>query len=374
MACRIIFSLRTPRSLRFVDFGGKHGRFASQAPAARAPAHLIVPALYVDAQGAVLGMAGGRVVIRHRGAALDYPAAQVDRVLLFGNVQISTQAMAGFLEAGVPVLFLSARGRFRGRLAPAAHANVRLRMRQYEAARQDALALPLARWFVIGKIRNNKEFLCRRLRDAGRGADAERLRASLKSWMDSAGRTRDIERLRGFEGMAAREYFQGFGELVAGAPFRWNGRNRQPPRDPLNAMLSLGYTLLLGECVSAIEALGMDVHAGFLHGGREHSEYGKPALALDLMEEFRWWVDRLVVRLALGGGAERGDFERTPSGGVFLKAAMRKRFFAAWEERMNARVKYDHRRLSCRAIVGEQAARLARALEDEDAEYRPFMP
>jgi CRISPR-associated protein Cas1 len=331
-----------------------------------------MPALYLDAQGAYLRKDGGEYIIQHKQQEQRFPAAQVERVIVLGNVQLSTQVMASLLESGIPVCFLSSHGRYRGRLSPATHANVRLRMKQYECVRESTLAMPYARWFVIGKIRNSKEFICRKLGDAGH--DSSGLRKSLKNWMDSAGRTHSIERLRGFEGMAARDYFQAFERIFAGSVFLWKGRNRQPPRDPINGMLSLGYTLLLNECISAIEAIGLDLHAGMLHGGQEHSDYGKPSLALDLMEEFRYLVDRLVMRLLLSGNYLPKDFEKTPNGGCYLRGKIRKDFFSAWESLMQSPIKYDHRRLGYRLIIGEQANLLARALQDENIEYRAFMP
>ncbi len=331
-----------------------------------------MPALYLDAQGAYLHKDGGEYLVKSRGTEQRFPTAQVDRVIVLGNVQLSTQVMAHLMDAAIPVYFLSSRGRYRGRLSSVSHANVRLRMNQYECIRTPKLAMSYARWFVIGKIRNGKEFICRRLSDAGH--DSSDLRNTLKNWMDSAGRTHSVVRLRGFEGMAARDYFQGFSKLFSDSPFVWKGRNRQPPRDPINSMLSLGYTLLLNECISAIEVIGLDVHAGMLHGGEEHSDYGKPSLALDLMEEFRYLVDRLVVRLMLSGDFMMGDFERAQNGGCYLKPTMRKVFFTAWELLMQSPIKYDHRRLDYRLIIGEQANLMARALQDESIEYRAFLP
>jgi len=331
-----------------------------------------MPALYLDTQGAYLRKDGGEYVVQHHDIEQRFPSAQVECVILLGNVQLSTQVMANLLETNVPVCFLSSHGRYRGRLSPATHANVRLRMSQYACVRETSLAMPLARWFVISKIRNSKEWLCRRLHDAGH--DASGLRKTLKHWMNAAGKTRNIERLRGFEGMAARDYFHAFEQLFAGSPFQWQGRNRQPPRDPINGVLSMGYTLLLNESMAAIESIGLDVHAGLLHGGLEHSDYGKPSLALDLMEEFRYLVDRLMARLLLSGAYTADDFEYKSNGACYMKGTLRTAFFTEWELLMQSPIKYDHRRLGYRMIIGEQANALARAIGDENTIYRPFMP
>ncbi len=331
-----------------------------------------MPALYLDMQGAVLHKEAGEFVVRFSGQNQHVPKAQVERIIILGNVQLTTQVIADVLQHQVPVFFLSSHGRFRGSLSAPSHANVRLRMKQYACVREETLALPFARWLVIGKIRNLKEMLGRRLKDAKQ--DAAAMRKQLKYWMNAAGRTRSLDKLRGIEGMAARDYFQYFPTLFSGSPFIWKGRNRRPPKDPINAILSLGYTMLLQECVSAIEVLGLDVHAGLLHGGLSQSDYGQPSLALDLMEEFRYLVDRLMLRLLLSGECSIEDFEYTQHGACFLSGALRKDFFQAWELLMQTPIKYDHRRLGYRLIIAEQAGLLARALQDESLEYRPFMP
>jgi len=331
-----------------------------------------MPALYLDMQGAVLHKESGDFVIRKGSLSQHVPKAQIERVIVLGNVQLTTQVIADVLYHQVPVFFLSSHGRYRGSLTATSHANVRLRMRQYACVREETLALPFARWMVIGKIRNLKEMLGRRLKDAG--VDAAAMRKQLKYWMNAAGRTRSLDKLRGIEGMAARDYFQHFPTLFSGSVFVWQGRNRRPPKDPINAMLSLGYTMLLQECVSAIEVLGLDVHAGLLHGGLSQSDYGQPSLALDLMEEFRYLVDRLMFRLLLSGEYDLEDFEYSSQSACFLSGALRKIFFSEWELLMQSPIKYDHRRLGYRLIIAEQASLLARCLQDEGLAYRPFMP
>ena len=331
-----------------------------------------MPSLYLDAQGAVLHRQAGEFVVRLSGEERRVPKAQVERIVVLGNVQLTTQLVADVLRHHVPVFYLSSHGRYRGKLVGLEHANVRLRMQQYACVRKEALALPFARWFVIGKIRNLKEMLGRRLKDAG--YDAAPMRKQLKYWMNAAGRTRSLDKLRGIEGMAARDYFQSFRALFASSDFVWKGRNRRPPKDPINAMLSLGYTMLLQECLSAVESAGLDVYAGLLHGGQTQADYGQPSLALDIMEEFRYLVDRLVLRLMLSDAFHIDSFELQPHGACYMNAKARTLFFQAWEKLMQSAIQYDHRRLSYRLIIAEQANVLARALQDKSEAYRPFMP
>jgi len=331
-----------------------------------------VPALYIDVQGAYLRKLDGEYLIEHKGEVTRFPSAQVDRIVLMGNVQLSTQVVASLLNDSIPVCFLSSHGSYRGRLSPAEHSNVNLRISQYTSMRDPALRLPLARWFVIGKVRNCKAFICRRLADAG--IDNVALRKQLNRMMFSAGRVQNTEKLLGIEGVAARHYFDVFKALLAGTGYEWHGRNRRPPRDPINAMLSLGYTLLLNETIAACEIAGMDVFAGMLHGGDEHSEYGQPALALDLMEEFRYLVDRLVLRLVTSRAIEPDRFALNQNGACTMTPGARKKFYTEWESLLRSPVRYDHRRLSYRQIISEQVNLLARTFEHADVEYRPFMP
>ncbi len=329
-----------------------------------------MPALYVDVPGAYVRRREGEILVVCHGREECYPQAQVERLMVFGNVQVSTQTLRALAERGVYVGFVSTYGRLWGRLMGSPHANVRLRMRQYEVVRDEPRSLAIARWFVLGKVRNAKEFLAKAMNR--RGLDASPFRERMKRWMQAAIHTTSLERLRGIEGNAAQDAYEIFGRLLANTPFAWRGRNRRPPRDPVNAMLSLGYTLLGFECAAALDSVGLDIYAGLLHGGLEQAEYNKPALALDLMEEFRWLVDRLVLRLAQEIAPDA--FARAPEGRCLLKPTARKRFFAAWEDLMTTQVRYDRRRLSYRAIIGEQAARLARALGEDTPNYRPFMP
>ena len=156
-----------------------------------------MPALYLDAQGASLRKDGGEYVVHYKDTKQCFPQSQIERIILLGNIQLSTQVVADVLHHHIPVCFLSSKGQYRGRLTSTSHANVGLRLKQYDCIREDMLALPYARWFVIGKIRNAKELIGRKFNDMG--LDSKPIRSRLKRWMDKAGRTHDMQRLRGFE-------------------------------------------------------------------------------------------------------------------------------------------------------------------------------
>jgi len=331
-----------------------------------------MPALYIDTQGAYLRKSGGEYLVEHNDEKKHFPLSQVERVILMGNVQVSAQAMASLLYQKTPVFFLSSRGQYRGCLRTAEHANVTLRTHQYDCLRASNLRLKLARWFVIGKIRNQKEFLCRRLLDAGH--DTQKIRKQLKTLMENSGHASNLNELMGIEGLAAKTYFASFNQLLSGTEFQWNGRNRRPPLDPVNAMLSLGYTLIMNEVISSIEITGMDVFAGMLHGGTKQSEYGQPALALDLMEEFRYIVDRFVFRMITSRAINIDQFVYKENGACSMDSDARYIFFSKWEALLKSRISYHQKKLTYRQIIAEQASLLARSFLSHDVEYKPFMP
>lgn len=249
--------------------------------------------LYVTEQGAVLRKTGERLVVeKDRTVLLEVPCRKLDAVLIYGNVQVTTQALAELLEHGVELALLSAGGKLRCQLTPPKARNVPLRMRQYEVAASEAACLPLARELVRGKIANQAAVL-RRFRvnhpeavDAGDVAELERAAAGVD-------RAASLEILRGIEGAAAARHFRALAGMVP-PELRFEGRSRRPPRDPVNALLSLGYVLAGNELQSLLDAMGFDPYLGFFH----RLDYGRPSLALDLVKEFRAaLVDRFVTGL-----------------------------------------------------------------------------
>lgn len=327
--------------------------------------------LYFDAQDARLHLENGQYVVKKdKQIIAAFPEQQVDGLMVLGNAQLTTQAIAKMLKAKVPVSFLSSGGQLRGHLVSPEHNHVRLRMRQYDHVRDPALRMVLARQFVIGKIVNSKTFVCRRLKDAGH--DDAPLRHALNRSLRMANGCYKLKNLLGIEGNAAKLVFDSFPLILAGSAFAWHGRNSRPPKDPVNAMLSFGYTLLANEVQSALAAIGLDVYAGLSHGGAGQTSYGQPALALDVMEEFRVLVDRLTLRLITSGKVLPQGFAPGEQGGCLMDNATRRVFFSAWQALLKQAVLYEQRRLMYRQIIGEQAALLARALLDDHIQYRPF--
>lgn len=293
---------------------------------------------YVIEQGAELHCHGERLEVR-RGAELlgDAPLVKIDDVVIFGNVGVSTPAIKRLLDRGIEVTFLTLQGRYHGRLVGQATAHVALRRAQYRRADEPAWALRQAQACVAGKLRNCRAVLQRFARNRAT-VDASVIAAAeaMDEYIDRIERTTTIAGLMGVEGSATARYFGGLRGLL-GPGWHFRERNRRPPTDPVNVLLSLGYTLLAHKALGAVQACGFDPYQGFLH----QLDYNRPSLALDLMEEFRpLLVDALVLRCCGDGRVLLEDF--APGEGaerpVAFSDAGKRRFLAAFEERMRTEV------------------------------------
>lgn len=313
-----------------------------------------------------------------RETRLRVPLLQLSGVVCFGNVLLSPALLHRCAEDGRAVVWLDRNGRFKGRLTGPTGGNVLLRRAQHRALGDADRRHAIARSMVAGKLRNARGVLLRGAREAGSVEDAAAL-------ADAAARTAaalerlpgrdDLDLMRGDEGEAARAYFGAFGRLVREdrEAFGMAWRSRRPPRDRTNALLSFLYTLLRGDCVAALEGVGLDPQVGFFHALRP----GRPALALDLMEELRPAVaDRLALRLVNRGQLRRDDFEEHPGGAVYLNETGRRTTLVAYQKRKEEEV--EHRVIGGKAPVGLvphlQARLLARHLRGDLEHYPPFVP
>jgi CRISPR-associated protein Cas1 len=338
--------------------------------------------LYLNTQGARVGKSGEVLQVREKDELKqEVRLADVCQVNLFGNVQLSTQAVQTLCGAEVPINYFSQGGWFYGVTTGLHSRNVFLRRRQFQLAEESWFVLSLARRLVAGKVRNQRTLLQRNHVEP----PAEALR-DLKLMADRAERAHDAGELLGIEGNAASIYFEHFGGMLktgdeeeAGAgerasdAFRFNfaHRNRRPPRDPVNALLSLAYSLLTKDLTVVCNSIGFDPYLGFYHQPR----FGRPALALDLMEPFRPLIADSAVLSAINTGmVTENDFVRAGPA-VALKPAGRKGFFRAYELRMDALVThplFDYR-VSYRRLLEIQARLLARYIDGEIGEYPVFV-
>lgn len=342
--------------------------------------------LYLNTQGFRVGCKDEVLVVKEKDRVVEEVRMRdVSHVALFGNVQISTQAIQSLCEQEVPVTYFSMGGWFYGITRGHAMKNVFLRMEQFRLAREETTCLSLARQFVHGKIRNHRTLLMRNHLEP-----PDVIIGKLKRASEDALSATSIEELLGIEGAAASQYFQQFSGMVKvedddlpglempkkdgkqlAFNFNFSTRNRRPPTDPVNAMLSLAYSMLAKDCTLAALAVGFDPYLGFYHQPR----FGRPALGLDLMEEFRPLVAESTVLSCINNRVvtER-DFVRAGQA-VNLTAPGRKRFFQTYEQRMNSLIThplFDYK-VSYRRALELQARLLAKTLTGEIAEYIPLM-
>ncbi len=338
-----------------------------------------MPTLYIVEQGATVAIDGERIVVRRDSATISaLPLAKISDVVIFGNSTLSTPALRRLLDRGIELSFLTTRGRYQGRLVGAATPHVSLRRDQYRCADDPAWALRQAQAVVDGKLRNCRSLLQRFARNRS-SVDPEvpATISALGEAISRVGRTTRITALLGVEGSATARYFRGLRALFDPA-WRFQDRNRRPPTDPVNAALSLGYTLLQHKILGAVQTVGFDPYLGYLH----QPDYHRPALALDLMEEFRpLIIDSLVLRCCSDGRLSHDDFstgDHESPYAVRMSDDAKRRLITAFEERL--RVKFTHPEGADRG-PGEvdyarcfelQARRLARAVRGGDA-YAPLI-
>ncbi len=289
--------------------------------------------LYVQEPGSHVGRRSEHLTVRKDGRELTrVPIHAVRQVCVFGNVQVSTQALETLVANEVPVCYLTGHGKFVGSFTPAPAKNVSLREAQFHRFADPAECLALSKAVVRAKLANQRALLMRSLRgDDARGSDepAARDLAELLRRMDSAA---CVETVLGLEGQGAALYFGEFARFLKpglAAPFDFAGRNRRPPRDPVNALLSFAYALLTKDCISALLTVGFDPYKGFFHAGR----HGKPSLALDLMEEFRPVIADSVVLTLVNNEMLTPDDFLTWRDACQLTDSGRRAFFSAYEQR-----------------------------------------
>jgi CRISPR-associated protein Cas1 len=266
--------------------------------------------VYIREQGAMVCKRGSRILVEKEGETLlEILLRQTESVAVFGNVQVTTQALSELLDRGIPLALYTRHGRLKGHLAPALSKNVLLRVAQYRTALDDAASLVMAKATVRAKILNGIELLS----DYRAHYPSDRLASACEAMRGIAGNiaeARDHAELMGYEGSAAAVYFGAFPEMNrSGLPFE--GRRKHPATDPINGLLSLGYTLAMNEIRALAEGAGMEPHLGFLH----RVDYGRPSLALDLLEPFRApLVDRLTLKLVNEKTLTEADFGQRLTG------------------------------------------------------------
>ncbi|HUW52342.1 MAG TPA: type I-C CRISPR-associated endonuclease Cas1c [Rhodanobacter sp.] len=342
-------------------------------------AYTLLNTLYVMTAGSYLHLDNDTVRIEiERETKLRVPLHHLGSIVTLGDILMSPALIGRCATDGIGLTLLDRNGRFRARVEGPISGNVLLRQAQHEAARDPQRALVLARNLIGGKLRNSRNVLQRGAREAKNDDDRQWLDAAVVKFeasLRAAAAAVDLDTLRGVEGEAARTYFGAVNRMIRSdlrESFALDGRSRRPPRDRFNALLSYIYTMLTHDCHSALETVGLDPQLGFLHALRP----GRPALALDLVEEFRSVLaDRLALTLINRGQLKTDDFRITEGGGVLLADDARRSISIAWQEKKQETL--THPLLETEVPLGLlpqiQARLLARTLRGETEAYLPFL-
>jgi CRISPR-associated protein Cas1 len=329
--------------------------------------------LFVQTQGSYLHLDNGTLRVEaEKETKLRVPLHHLGSIVVFGNVLISPFLLAQCTEEGRSIVWLSRQGGFQGRLQAGVSGNVLLRRAQHEAFENAEMSLHLAMRFVSGKLRNTQTILQKAARDSPEVADilstaVDRIEQGRRNLKDAT----SIETVRGIEGNAAAVYFDVFPCLLRVDGFEFTVRSKRPPRDPVNAALSFVYTMVTSLCEAALESVGLDPQVGFLHVLRP----GRPALALDLVEEFRaWFADRLVLTLINRQQLRQEHFEFRPGGAVYLNDSGRRLVIEAYQQKKQETIQHPGFKvpLPIGLIPFVQARLLARFLRGDILTYPPF--
>ena len=334
--------------------------------------------LFITSEDIYLSLDGENVAAyREKQLVQRFPLHILSGIITFSYAGASPALMGACAKRGIALSFCTPRGRFLAQVSGENNGNVLLRRTQYRVADDPAQSCRAARSMIFGKVYNSRQCLQRTLRDHALRVDATRLTevsAQLKDLLPRLLEQTDPDSLRGLEGAASTAYFGVFDQLILGdrTVFPFTGRNRRPPLDPVNALLSFAYSLLSYDCSAALNAVGLDAYVGFLHRDRP----GRSSLALDLMEELRpVLADRFVLTLINNRVFRQEDFLWQESGAVLLTDDARKEFLTRWQNHKKELLThpYLNEKMPWGLVPYMQALLLARYLRGDLEEYPPFL-
>lgn len=334
--------------------------------------------LYVTSEDAYLSLDGENIVVnREQKETARYPLHTLQSIVSFSYAGASPALMGACAQRQIGLVFCSPRGKFLARVVGPMQGNVLLRREQYRVADDPALSCRVARTMIFGKLYNARWSIERTRRDHALRIDAERfaaVSARLQALLPAVAAETSMDSLRGLEGTGAVAYFEVFDDMILGEKevFAFRGRNRRPPLDPVNAMLSFAYSLLAHDCASALESVGLDAYVGFMHRDRP----GRESLALDLMEELRpCMADRFVLTLINNRVMKTADFDFRESGAVWLTDEGRRTFLRHWQEKKRDTLTHPflEEKVTWGLIPYVQSLLLARYLRKDMDAYPPFL-
>lgn len=350
--------------------------------------------VYLVDQGTVVSKEGQRLLVKKRGQLLHtIHSFKLDQLVIFGNISLTPPVIRHLLQNGIDTAFMTMRGRYLGRLQPPEGKNILLREAQYRRFGEGSFVLETARAIVAGKLGNQRTVLMRLNRNR-EGLNLEEMIYGLKKLMDKARAASSLEALRGYEGSGSALYFKGFSQGFSGDEVNFTSRVRRPPTDPVNALLSLGYTLLFNVFLATVHMVGLEPYLGALHV----VDYGRPSLALDLMEEWRpIIVDTLVLGVFnlktitdkdfttelkdMEGGMISSEVDNSQgkeisghSLPIYLTDSGLRKFLTQFERKMAQTVSFHltGQELSYRDCIREQMRHFVRYVKNENKEYLPM--
>jgi CRISPR-associated protein Cas1 len=340
--------------------------------------------VYITDQGSSLYKRNERLYVKKKGENIRwFHTKDIEQLILMGNIAITSQVITFLLKERIDTVFLSYYGKYKGRLVGEFGKNIYLRVKQFEKFGQDEIKLELSKRYLCGKVANSLKVL-RKYRYQDQNEELGKLVIKIKSYLKyDLIQSSSLDQLRGYEGIIAKEYFSAFKLLIKNPDFVFNGRNRRPPQDEINALLSLNYTLLMNQVLSKAYIAGLDPYYGVLH----EIDYSRQSLALDIMEEFRPFVDNLVIKMINKRIMRKEHFtynvllnddDSDESNSKTLPVAlspegMKKNIFA-FSEMMKKKYYYPDKKgqYSLSDIIGMQIYKLVDFCR-EDKEYKSFL-
>lgn len=334
--------------------------------------------LYVTSENSYLSLDGETVVIENNGVKMgQFPLHNIENICCFSYNGASPALMGKCASMGVGISFYTPLGKFLCRVNDNERGNVLLRKEQYRISDNEEQCLEIAKNFIVGKVYNSRWTLDRTLRDHALRIDQEKFKSitlQLDENISEIRQSTNLDSLRGLEGVSASTYFSIFDDLILNQKedFKFSGRNRRPPLDNVNAMLSFGYSLLTNDCVNALSGVGFDPFVGFMHRDRP----GRKSLALDLIEELRpLMVDRFVVTLINNRQIKENNFIKTESGAVEFTEDGKKIFLSEWQKRKQKELVHPYlkEKINWGLVPYVQSLLLARFVRNDIDGYPPFL-
>jgi len=334
--------------------------------------------LYVLTEDSYLSFENENVVVLRDDDVLGrFPLLNIESICYFGYKGASPRLLSECVNRGIDFCFFGRNGAFYARVSGESKGNILLRKAQYRAAENPEIACAIARNFIVGKVFNSRQVIERARRDHALQVDADKLHASterLDGLLNQIRTAANLDELRGFEEIAAQVYFSVFDSLILREKddFRFEGRNKRPPLDRTNALLSFAYSLLTNQCAAALEGVGLDSYAGIMHQDRP----GRKSLALDLMEELRGvFADRVVLDCINNRMVSKNCFEMHEGGAVYLNEDGRRAFLNIWQRKKQEALLHPYlkEKVPWGLVPHTQALLLSRYLRGDIDGYPPFL-